>query len=425
MALQGTLKDFGLADILQLIGIQRKTGILTLNDGREKVAIKFLKGSVVGAETGSGGVEERLGQVLVRTGKITAQQLQQALKQQKRTLQRLGHLLVHSDFISEEELVEALRVQSLQVIYRLFRWRDAKYHVDLMDSIEYDEAHFAPISAETILMEGARMIDEWPIIERRIKSDKMILARTEAADEVGTVAEPAPAADLEFEFIFRDETASAADPAAEGAEVQLSREEQVVLALVDGSRSVEEINDHSELGDFDTYRVLSELVTRDLIKEVRKVSSAAPDARSALGVVERAFRAVLVAGVLVVSAGSLATLEWNPVAPWKVSGQAATTDRLRFFASLARLERLEQAVHVTYLSSGVYPTDLETLASGGIVAPADLIDPWGRPYGFSVSPGGYQLFGLDGQAEPHPELSRSHRFSATEQMMLPNAGDEL
>ncbi len=32
MALQGTIKDFGLADILQLIGIQRKTGVLNITD---------------------------------------------------------------------------------------------------------------------------------------------------------------------------------------------------------------------------------------------------------------------------------------------------------------------------------------------------------------------------------------------------------
>lgn len=419
MALQGTLKDFGLADILQLIGIQRKTGLLTLEHGKERVSIKFLEGNVVGAETGSGGVEERLGQVLVRTGKITELQLQQVLKQQKKTLQRLGHLLVHSNFISEEDLVEALRVQSLQVIYRLFRWRDGKYHVDLLDSVDYDEAHFDPISAETILMEGARMIDEWPIIERRIKSDKMILAKTDVGGGVDTAADAGNEADLDFEFVFRDDAPTDTSEAGKGAGVQLSREERVVLTLVDGSRTVEEINDHSELGDFDTYRVLSELVTRDLIQEVRRVTPTGPDARAALSVVERLVRGILVLAVMLVSAGALVTMEWNPVAPWKIGGQAATTERLRFFASLARLEQLEQAIQVAYLDSGVYPTDLGQLATFGYVAPEDLVDPWGRSYGFSLSPGGYQLFGLDGAAEPHPELSRSHRFSRAEQMMLP------
>ena len=48
MALVGTIKDFGLADILQLIGLQRKTGILTLDNGTDRVTVKFLEGAVVG-----------------------------------------------------------------------------------------------------------------------------------------------------------------------------------------------------------------------------------------------------------------------------------------------------------------------------------------------------------------------------------------
>ena len=51
MALEGTIKDFGLADILQLIGIQRKTGILVLEREGENVELKFLDGNVVGGST--------------------------------------------------------------------------------------------------------------------------------------------------------------------------------------------------------------------------------------------------------------------------------------------------------------------------------------------------------------------------------------
>jgi hypothetical protein len=71
MALVGTIKDFGLADILQLIGLQRKSGLLTLEHGADRVTVKFLEGAVVGAETSARNLEELLGSVLVRTGRIT------------------------------------------------------------------------------------------------------------------------------------------------------------------------------------------------------------------------------------------------------------------------------------------------------------------------------------------------------------------
>ena len=91
MALQGTIKDFALPDIFQLIGLQRKTGVLTLKHGPETVTIKFLEGQVVEADMASESLENRIGTVLVRTGRISQPQLDEALGIQRSTLQRLGH----------------------------------------------------------------------------------------------------------------------------------------------------------------------------------------------------------------------------------------------------------------------------------------------------------------------------------------------
>ncbi|HJQ98388.1 MAG TPA: DUF4388 domain-containing protein, partial [Candidatus Polarisedimenticolaceae bacterium] len=181
MALEGTIRDFGLADILQLIGIQRKTGVLSLDNGQEAVTVTFLDGHVVGADTKERNLEDMLGSVLVRTGRVTDAQLREALRLQRETLQRLGYILVRQRFISEEDLVEALRIQVTQIVYRLFRWRDGKYQFSPKDHMDYDTEHFQPIAAETILMEGARMIDEWPIIERRIRSSTLVFRKTQAA----------------------------------------------------------------------------------------------------------------------------------------------------------------------------------------------------------------------------------------------------
>ena len=80
MALVGTIKDFGLADILQLIGLQRKTGLLTLEHDTDMVTVKFLEGAVVGADTSTRNLEDLLGSVLVRTGRITQAQLRESLQ---------------------------------------------------------------------------------------------------------------------------------------------------------------------------------------------------------------------------------------------------------------------------------------------------------------------------------------------------------
>jgi hypothetical protein len=222
MALEGTIKDFGLADILQLIGLQRKTGVLTLEGSADTVTVKFLEGTVVGADTSERNLEDLLGSVLVRTGRITAAQLQETLRIQRSTLQRLGYILVKQSFISDEDLEEALRIQVTQIVYRLFRWRAGKYQFAPMDHMEYDSEHFRPLSAETILMEGARMIDEWPILERRIKSPSVVFRKTEAGAALDVPVASLLDADIDFGFQDTPE-----DAKAKAGEIKISPDESV------------------------------------------------------------------------------------------------------------------------------------------------------------------------------------------------------
>ena len=60
MALEGTIKDFGLPDIFQLIGLQRKTGILTLTSDTENITVTFENGMVVMADSSAKRLEDRI-----------------------------------------------------------------------------------------------------------------------------------------------------------------------------------------------------------------------------------------------------------------------------------------------------------------------------------------------------------------------------
>src|SRR6185436_12451675 len=120
MALEGSIRDFSLADIFQLIGIQRKTGVLTLRHKDEEVKVSFLNGMVVNADSRSKRLDDRLGSVLVKTGKVSAEDLKKGLKVQKETLKKLGHALVELGLVRPEDLREALNIQITQIIYRLF-----------------------------------------------------------------------------------------------------------------------------------------------------------------------------------------------------------------------------------------------------------------------------------------------------------------
>src|ERR1035437_2218908 len=72
MALEGTLRDFSLADILQLISLQHKTGLLTVRGSADTVTLGFLDGMMVSAESSAQRLDTRLGTVLVKTRRLTA-----------------------------------------------------------------------------------------------------------------------------------------------------------------------------------------------------------------------------------------------------------------------------------------------------------------------------------------------------------------
>jgi hypothetical protein len=410
VALEGTIKDFGLADILQLIGIQRKTGILTLDNGDESVIVKFLDGHVVGADTRERNLEDLLGSVLARTGRITDAQLRNALKIQRETLQRLGYILVHERFISEEDLVDALRTQITQIVYRLFRWRDGKYQFSPMGHVDYDTEHFEPLAAETILMEGARMIDEWPMIERRIRSAAMVLRQTPAGRALDVPV--ASLLDTDIDFRFQDEP----EGSARHDRVALTREERSVLHMVDGRSTVQDIVDGSPLGEFDAYRTLYELHDRSLIEEapVSAVAAVTPAA---------ATRARWLSGVLVVGVWGLAllgagTLPENPFTPVRLAASSAESERLRTYASRNRIERLERGIETYYLDRGAMPERLEQLAEGGYVAAVNLADPWGRPYRYQRDGTGYSVAPDPASDGAGAEITVRHRFTASQRMLL-------
>src|SRR5262245_8550611 len=170
MALEGTIKDFGLPDIFQLIGLQRKTGVLTLTSDKENVTVTFENGMVVMADSSAKRLEDRLGHVLVKQAKLSKERLDEALQTQRATLQRLGHVLITGNYITTKDLKDALQTQVSQIVFKVFRWRDGEYHFAPTDNVDYDRENFTPMSADFILMEGIRMVDEWPIIEKKIPS---------------------------------------------------------------------------------------------------------------------------------------------------------------------------------------------------------------------------------------------------------------
>ena len=86
VALNGNLRDFGIGEVFQLIGQQRKTGVLEVNEEGTRIAISFDEGAVVSGERVGAYPEAGLGEMLVRTGSLTPERLVKVEQQIERAL---------------------------------------------------------------------------------------------------------------------------------------------------------------------------------------------------------------------------------------------------------------------------------------------------------------------------------------------------
>src|SRR5260370_1757518 len=407
MAFEGTLRDFSLADIFQLIGLQRKTGVLTLTGKDDNVTVTYLNGQVAGADCGTDRLETRIGHVLMKSGKLTHDQLARALEIQKETLQRLGFILTHYQIISNESLKQALQLQILQIVYRLFRWKDGEYHFSQETTIEYDRENVQPISAESILMEGARMIDEWPIIEKRIRSPEQVFRKKGSSQEIVVVGGE------DVDEVDFEPAAPSKKKKAGGDKIRISEEEKQVYDLLDGKRMVSDIIEMSRLSEFDTSKALYELLTRDLIEEVRGAEVAAdqPAPSAHLAVARTPVPLPLVLLLAAIAIASIVTSFKNPlnsIGPIgsKTVRASAPVEALKAI-SMERIQNLGQAIEKYNVVNGRLPVRLQDLAPI-YISPALLTDPWGNAYKYLQQPSRYLVIGFtpDGKTDTDRFLSR-------------------
>jgi hypothetical protein len=403
MALEGTLRDFSLADIFQLIGLQRKTGVLTLRSKDDTVTVTFLDGKVVGADSLNRRLENRLGSVLIRTGYLTQDQLNRALEIQKETLQRLGFILTHYGIISAESLKEAIQLQIMQIVYRLFRWKDGDYHFSQETTIEYDRDNVTPITAESILMEGARMIDEWPIIEKRIRSYDMVFRKKLTDQEILVVG-----SDEADEIDFDGHSAKKRKGGLTDS-IRISQEEKSIYDMVDGTMTVNDIVEVARLPEFDTNKALYELVTRDLIEEVRGPSAEAVVQQATplddTEVAETPVPLPLVVLLVVLAIASLVTSVKNPLNGFRplTGGGISSMTATRKAISLQRIEAIGQALEKYNDVHGRLPATLEALAPHYLDASL-LKDPWGNAYKYLQPANRYLVIGFTPDGKPDTEL---------------------
>ena len=222
MAIKGSLKEAGLADVCQLLAMGQKSGCLSVTDRSRFGQIFFDRGRITFATIVNR--RDRLGDLLVREGHIDHPTLEAAVEAQaSQPDRRLGELLLERGALDADTLNACIQRQIEEAIYYLFTWKRGSFYFEVGKMPDAGEVTIS-VNPETLLLEGARRVDEWSVIERKIPSLDLIYQVD--LDRLGQTP------------------------------VTLTTAQESVLSLFDGTRSVEEVSEASGLGEFEVGKAL-------------------------------------------------------------------------------------------------------------------------------------------------------------------------
>ncbi len=235
MPIEGPLRELGIHDVFQLLDLSRKTGALRVTSELRHNAgtINFEEGVIVFATIRTN--PHPLGGLLIRTGKITEADLERARDMQQRQgdKRRLGEILVSLGAITAREMQRQVRFQIEEVAFEIMSWQEGYFSFSEGELTDTPADALVSIPVEALMMEGARRIDEWSRIEKRIP-------------HLGVIPTLAPATTA-------------------GGELDLLPAEWEVLASIDGHRDVRGVAGELGRPDFDVAKTLFGLESAGVI----------------------------------------------------------------------------------------------------------------------------------------------------------------
>lgn len=245
MAIEGPLQDIGIHDVFQLLDLARKSGRLRVhsvarsNEGH----VYFKSGAVVHATMRDN--PHTLGVLLLKAGKVSEPQIREArAAQQRGDRRRLGEILIAQGAVTRRDVERYMRLQIETVVFELFSWKEGGFSFTDGESDWFEDDAAIRVSTESLLMEGARRIDEWSRMADRVP-DAFVVPRLATAG------------------------------AGSESPIDLRPGEWEVLTMIDGERNLRDIASSLGVSEFEVARTVYGMTCTGLVVAAAPAEAAA------------------------------------------------------------------------------------------------------------------------------------------------------
>jgi len=235
--LNGNVKDTALVKILVHLNRNRKTGTLSLTTPSFTKKIYFNGGDVVFAS--STYEDDRLGEMLLKAGKITVEQYDRSVEVLKASKgKRQGAILVELGYLTPKDLFWGVKYQVREIIQSMFLVEDGDY-VFHEGELPTQEVITLKNSVGNLIYAGVNRIVNWTRIRSEMPHMDSVLRLSE-------------------------------DPLSLFQDIELSQQDKKILSLVDGVRTIKQIVDSSWMGSFEALKVLYVLWAIGMVEEAEQ-----------------------------------------------------------------------------------------------------------------------------------------------------------
>lgn len=374
MALAGSLKDFNLADIFQLIAQESKSGILHIKSGRFIIRVFFFNGNVVRAELFENGrASDVLLTMLLRAGVIDTKDYQYVVDKRAKSMRRTEDILLDEGFVSKEDLVLFLKLKNSELLYKLMGWKEGNFEFEPTE-VSVNSAYDIPQQTDGVLMDTFRIVDEWPSINNVISAVNM-------------------------KFTFNPQ-AEDFDQVAKKNEFGESERRVYSLLLDNPEYDVQKLIDISRLGEFETCKALYNLVRTGIITPLKPKHPVPFNAlkggplSSKRIVIPSVFILNMILGVVAVI--SILLFMSGIVARVKAfrSEDASGVLRIAIYKQLIAdisKERILNSAYVYRYTTGGLPERMDELVKAGLLEERDLSYPFRMRYRYKVDAKGVYI----------------------------------
>jgi CheY-like chemotaxis protein len=233
--LAGDISVISIAEILQLLHLQRQSGALAIFTRNHEITLYVREGNVDFATRRGLRDEFLLGRYLIEQGALSRDDLATVMSNRAGSRRLLGETLVQLGHVTEEHVSQALVRQTSELVYEVVRWKAGRFIFSVGASTPAASRAQLGLPTSALVMEGFRRVDEWRLIEGTFDFD---------------------------EILFRDQVAIARI----GDESKLTKMERQVLDAIDGERSVREIVDHMAGSSFEVCKILYQFLNSRLVR---------------------------------------------------------------------------------------------------------------------------------------------------------------